>query len=252
MASVKDPVLSVRGLTRHFPRFRKPPVIAVQDLDFDLYAGEILALLGPNGSGKTTTFRMIATLLRPTKGRILFRGRDVFLKDGSFRRRLGYLPPEPGLYRQLTVKEHLTLWGGLQGLRGGALRGAVERMVERFGLAPVLGRKAGQLSTGYRQRLALARTFLHDPDVLVLDEPTRGVDVPTSMLVEEAMREARDRGKAVLFSTHLMEEVEHLADRIVVIYEGRKIAEGSLEALAAQTGERGLRKVFLKLIRSGL
>lgn len=249
MASLKEPVLSVRGLTRHFPRFGKPPVVAVQDLNFDLYAGEILALLGPNGSGKTTTFRMIATLLPPTRGEIRFRGKDVFRDEGAYRRRLGYLPPEPGLYRQLTVEEHLVIWAGLQGLEGHARREAMGWALERFGLEAVRKRRAGQLSTGFRQRLALARTFLHDPDLLVLDEPTRGVDVPTSMLVEETMREARDRGKAVLFSTHLMEEVEHLADRIVVIYEGRKIAEGTLKDLGRLTGERGLRKIFLRLLQ---
>ncbi len=248
VAAVREPVLSVRGLVRIFPRFARPPVVAVNGLDFDVYPGEILALLGPNGSGKTTTFRVIATLLPPTRGKVLYRGRDVFQKDGAYRRRLGYLPPEPGLYRHLTVREHLSLWAGFQGLSGERKNEAVARVVERFGLGSVLRRRAGQLSTGYRQRLALARTFLHEPEILVLDEPTRGVDVPTGLLVEQAMREARSEGRAVLFSTHLMEEVEHLADRIVVIHEGRKIAEGTLEDLARTTGERGLRKIFLKLL----
>ncbi len=248
MASLKTPVLSVRGLVRIFPRLGRSPVVAVNGLDFDVYPGEILALLGPNGSGKTTTFRVIATLLPPTRGTVLFRGREIFREDGLYRRHLGYLPPEPGLYRHLTVAEHLTLWAGFQGLSGKRRKDAVERVVARFGLGPVLKRRAGQLSTGYRQRLALARTFLHEPELLVLDEPTRGVDVPTGLLVEQAMREAREEGRAVLFSTHLMEEVEHLADRIVVIHEGRKIAEGTLKDLARATGETGLRKIFLKLL----
>ncbi len=242
------PLIEVRNLYKRFRRFRKPPVEAVRGLSFTLRRGEVLALLGPNGSGKTTTFRIVATLLQPDRGEIRWQGVPVHTRARAYRQALGYLPPEPGLYRNLTVREHLWIWGRIQGLSGAALRTAIESVVERFELQDVLHERAGRLSTGYRQRAALARTFLHDPDILVLDEPTRGVDVPTSVLVEEAVRDARRRGKGVLFSTHLMEEAEHLADRIVVIYQGRPVAEGTMEALQRRTGKTRLREIFLALI----
>lgn len=245
---MKRVLLEVQDLFKRFRRFRQPPVEAVQGLSFKLHPGEVLVLLGPNGSGKTTTFRIVATLLKPDRGTILWRGDPIHGREQKYRQALGYLPPEPGLYRHLTVREHLWIWGRLQGLSGKPLTQAIDRVVEQFGLHEVLSMRAGQLSTGFRQRTALARTFIHDPEILVLDEPTRGVDVPTSVLVEAAIRHARDRGKGVLFSTHLMEEAEHLADRIVVMVEGQPVAEGTMDDLRQKTGKNRLREIFLALV----
>jgi len=225
-------------------------VYAVRDLSLAVRAGEVYALLGPNGAGKTTALRCLAGVLRPDAGVVLVGGVDVSRDAVAAQRRLGFLAANTGLYPRLTVREYLAYHGALRGLPAGVVRAEVERVLERFAIASVGDVWCGALSTGQRQRVALARTVMHDPPVLVLDEPSLGLDVLAASDVRSCVSEARARGCAVLLSTHDMAEVELLADRVGVLVAGRLVAEGTVPELLAATGSPTLTRAFLTLASS--
>jgi sodium transport system ATP-binding protein len=222
---------------------------AVAGLSFRVAPGEIYGLLGPNGAGKTTTLRILAGILAPTAGEARVAGLDVAANALAVRRRLGFLTNTTGLYARLTGHELLTYFARLHGLTPEAGEARMATLVRALGLEPFFGRRCEALSTGERQRLSIARAVLHDPDVLILDEPTAGLDVLASRFLRDFVRAERDRGKAVLFSTHYLAEAELLCDRIGLLHRGRLLAEGTPAALRAAAGDApSLEEAFLRLV----
>ena len=238
----------VTDLVKTFQDPKRGTVNAVDHVSFDIKAGEIFGLLGPNGAGKTTTLRLLATLLKPTSGTATLGGYDIVREPGRVREQIGFLSGETGLYARLTPREILSFFGEMNGIRGGALKSRVEEMIQRFGISSFADTRTDKLSTGMKQRTAIARTLLHDPAVLILDEPTTGLDVPTARSIEECILDARNRGKCILYSTHVMEEAEYLCDRIAVISDGKLKMTGTMEELRAATGKQRLREIFLSLL----
>ena len=224
-------------------------LVAVHDLSLRVPAGEVYALLGANGAGKTTALRCLATLLRPTGGAARIDGFDAATQPLEVRRRLGFLAASMGLYQRLTARELLRYFAALNGLSPADAEARVEEMVAAFDLAPFADRLCGKLSTGQRQRVSIARAVVHDPPALVLDEPTLGLDVLSGEAIYRFVERARERRRAVIFSTHQMSEVELLADRVGVIAGGRLAAEGTVDEVVAAAGEHNLARAFLRIVR---
>jgi sodium transport system ATP-binding protein len=222
--------------------------VAVDRLTLRVRPGEVYALLGANGAGKTTALRCLSTLQRPSGGTARVNGYDVGKDPLGARANLGFLSASMGLYQRLTARELLEYFGRLQGLGGEELRRRVDESTELFEIVPFQDRFCGALSTGQRQRVSIARAVLHDPPALVLDEPTLGLDVLSGQTIFAFIHTARMRQRAVLFSTHQMDEVELLADRIGVLAAGRLVAEGTVDELVEQSGEKNLARAFLKII----
>ncbi|HEX2204853.1 MAG TPA: ABC transporter ATP-binding protein [Longimicrobium sp.] len=222
---------------------------AVRDLSLAVAPGEVYALLGANGAGKTTALRCLATLLAPTSGTARIAGFDVRAQPLEVRRRLGFLAASMGLYGRLSARELLRYFANLNGIHGAEAEARVEDGVERFGLGEFADRLCGKLSTGQRQRVSIARAVVHDPPALVLDEPTLGLDVLSGEAIYRFVEHARERGRAVIFSTHQMSEVELLADRVGIIAAGRLVVEGTVDEIVARAGEPNLARAFLRIVR---
>jgi sodium transport system ATP-binding protein len=223
--------------------------VAVDRLSLVVLPGEVYALLGANGAGKTTALRCLATLLRPTGGTARVAGNDVRTAPLQARASLGFLSASMGLYQRLTARELLEYFGRLQGMTGAALRERVEELVVLFEIEEFADRLCGTLSTGQRQRVSIARTVLHDPPVLILDEPTLGLDILSGRTIFAFIHTARMRKRAVLFSTHQMDEVELLADRVGVLAGGRLVAEGTVDELVERSGQKSLARAFLHILQ---
>lgn len=237
-------MIVVDGLSRRFGEF-----YAVRDVSFRVTGGEIVGLLGANGAGKSTIMRMISTLLEPGQGSIRVNGIDTRQDPVAVRKILGYHTGETGLYERHTPRELLTLFGRLHGLPKDEAAAEAATLVDAFEMGSFAEKHCGGLSTGQRQRVSLARTLMGKPRVLLLDEPTSGLDIVSSRFIMSALRELADNdGVAVLYSTHLMAEVELLCDRIIVIHEGMLVAEGTQAALREQTRSDSLAAAFIKLI----
>jgi len=241
-------MIQVHGLTKSFEDPKRGTVRAVDEVTFEVRPGEIFGLLGPNGVGKTTTLRLLATVIKPTGGTALLAGHDVRHEPAEVRRSIGFLSGDMGLYHRLTPRETLAFFGELNGLRGARLKTRIAEMCKLLDLVSVADTRIDRLSTGMRQRVAIARALVHDPPILILDEPTTGLDVPTANAIEEFILSAREAGKAVILSTHVMEEAEYLCDRVSVIHNGRIKISGTMEELRAATGKQRLREVFLELL----
>ena len=222
-------------------------VFAVRDVSFRAPDGAITALLGPNGAGKTTTLRMISTLVSPTAGRALVDGIDCSADAIAVRARIGILSDARGLYGRLTARENVRYYGALRGMAPGAVDAAIERLAEWLDMKPLLDRRTDGFSQGERMKVAIARTLVHDPGNVVLDEPTNGLDVMTTRSLREVIRRLRDAGKCVLFSSHVMQEVSALCDEIVIVARGCVVASGRAEALLAQSGRDNLEDAFVHL-----
>ena len=222
---------------------------AVAGLSFSVASGEIYGLLGPNGAGKTTTLRILAGILVPTTGSAHVAGIDVAQDPLSVRRRLGFLTNTTGLYPRLSGRELLGYFARMHGTSRDATAVRIDTLVAALSLGPFFERRCESLSTGERQRTSIARAVLHDPDVLILDEPTAGLDVLASRFLRDFVRAERDRGKAVLFSTHYLAEAELLCDRIGLLHRGRLLAEGTPAALRVAAGDApSLEEAFLRLV----
>jgi ABC-2 type transport system ATP-binding protein len=222
-------LLEVRGLSRHFG-----PIAAVDDVSFAVDRGGVLGFLGPNGAGKTTTMRMIAGFLAPSAGTAIVCGADVGQDPVAVKRHLGYLPEGAPLYIDMTPAGFLEFIAAIRGLTGAERRRRIAEVVERMQLGGVLRQRIETLSKGYRRRVALAQAILHDPDVLILDEPTDGLDPNQKHEVRELIR-AMAPTKAIVISTHILEEVEALCNRAIIIARGRIVADGTPEALRARS-----------------
>jgi len=225
-------------------------VVAVDGVSFRAEDGAITGLLGPNGAGKTTTLRMLYTLMQPDRGRIVVDGLDPAQDAGAVRSRLGVLPDARGLYKRLTARENIAYFGRLQGLDEGTITARTERLVAALDMGDFVDRRAEGYSQGQRTKTAIARALIHDPRNVLLDEPTNGLDVMTTRAMRSFLRELRAEGRCVLFSSHIMQEVAALCDRIVVIANGRVVADGTPDGIREQTGMANLEDAFVKVIGS--
>jgi sodium transport system ATP-binding protein len=236
------------GLAKHFTDQKGNVVKAVDGVSFQAHPGQIFGLLGCNGAGKTTTLRILSTVIKPTAGKATVAGLDVLTQPEKVRATIGFMSTSTALYGRLQAREVIEYFGGLYGLKGEQLKKRVDYVVDKLQIGEFADRLCDKLSTGQKQRVNIARTILHDPPVLFFDEPTAGLDVVLSQTVMEFIEEARDMGKTIVFSTHIMSEVERLCDHVAIIDKGRLHGEGTVEELKAQTGETSLEKAFLKLV----
>jgi len=243
--------IEAAGLRKVFVDPKRGRVEALSGLDLACRQGEIFGLLGPNGAGKTTTLRVLATLLAPTSGTARVDGIDVAADPLEVRRRIGFLSGTTGLYPRLTPRETLAYFGKLHGIEPGELGRRIDAMLDRFGMREYADARCESLSTGQKQKVSIARAVLHDPPVLILDEPTTGLDVLASASMIEFIESRRAAGTCVLFSTHVLSEAERLCDRIGIIFRGRLLASGTIAELSERTGKKWLADVFLEVVRLG-
>jgi sodium transport system ATP-binding protein len=239
-------MIRVENLHKSFGEIR-----AVDGVSFTARDGEITGLLGPNGAGKTTTLRMLYTLMRPDAGRVLVDDIDSGVDPLAVRKRLGVLPDARGLYKHLSARENIDYFARLQGVPAEKSARRREALVEVLEMGDFADRRAEGFSQGQRVKTAIARALIHDPKNVLLDEPTNGLDVMATRRMRQFMRDLRAEGRCVLFSSHIMQEVAQLCDRIIVIAKGRVVADESPEALRLQTGESNLEEAFVKIIGSG-
>jgi sodium transport system ATP-binding protein len=242
-------MIEVHDLHKSF-KTRTGEVKAVQGVSFTARDGEITGLLGPNGAGKTTTLRMLYTLMTPDSGSVRVDRFDVIRDAEAVRRRLGVLPDARGVYKRLTARENIAYFGRLHGMRDADIAARTSELSEALDMADVLDRRTEGFSQGQRTKTAIARALVHDPKNVILDEPTNGLDVMTTRGMRDFLRRLRAEGRCVIFSSHIMQEVAALCDRIVVIAHGRVMAEGTADELRAQTGEQNLEDAFVKVIGS--
>lgn len=241
-------LLAARKLSKAFG-----DVQAVDDFSLTVQAGEVVGLLGPNGAGKTTMLRMIAGILTPDQGSVEIDGINMAAHPLEAKAKLGFLTGDTQLYRRLTPREVLFYFGRLYEVAEDTLAGRVEELIRRLEISEFADRQCQTLSSGQKQRANIARAFLHDPPVVVLDEPTNALDIVSGRFIVEEIRRQRQSGKAILFSTHIMSEAEYLCDRIALIHKGRRVEEGSKEEIIARSGLPTLTDAFLEAIgeRSG-
>ncbi len=242
------PVIVIHQLEKHF-RWGRQTVSALNGISFRVNTGEVFGLLGPNGAGKTTTLRIIMGLVRPDGGFAEVGGVRTGPDHPAVRASIGLVSTNDGVYPWLSVREMLLYFADLYGLPHDVAWRRLESLSDRLGLAPFLDQRCGTLSTGQRQRVILARGLMHDPPVMLLDEPTRGLDVVGSQTVFEFVEHLREREKAVLLSTHRLDEAERICDRFGLLHRGTLMVAGTLEEIRAATGKRHLVDMFLEMMR---
>ncbi|MFN7977337.1 MAG: ATP-binding cassette domain-containing protein [Vicinamibacterales bacterium] len=236
-------MIAIEGLQKRFGS-----VQAVRDVRFRAEDGTVTGLLGPNGAGKTTTLRMLSGLMRPDAGRIQVDAIDVVADPIGAQRVMGQLPDSRGLYPRMTAREHIEFFADLQGLDRASTKARVAALLTRLGLESIADRRVAGFSQGERTKVALARALVHAPRNVILDEPTNGLDVMSTRAVREVIRGLREQGCCVVFSSHIMQEVSALCDRIVVIADGTVVADGTADDLRARTGRENLEDAFVSLV----
>jgi sodium transport system ATP-binding protein len=241
-------MIESRGLTKVFHDKKRGEIRAVDNVSFSCKPGQIYGLLGANGAGKTTTLRMLATILEPTDGTAIVCGHDVNDSPEKVRANVGFLSTATALYPRLTSQEMVEYFGRLNGMDEPALKRRVDEIFSRLGMDSFRDRRCDKLSTGMKQKTSIARTLIHDPQVMIFDEPTLGLDIMTARTIVDFIRQCRDRGKTVIFSTHIMSEVEKLCDVIGIIQSGKLLAEGSLAELRDRFQEQDLEEIFVKIV----
>jgi sodium transport system ATP-binding protein len=244
-------MIEARLLTKVFNEGRRGEIRGTDSVSFTVEPGRIYGLLGANGAGKTTTLRMIATLLKPTGGTATVGGHDVVREPDKVRACVGFLAASTALYARLTAREMIAFFGRLNGMTEPALRARIRTLADELEMHEFLDRRCEKLSTGMKQKTSIARTLVHDPQVMIFDEPTLGLDVMTARSIIRFVRECRGRGKTVIYSTHVMSEAEKLCDVIGIIHGGALKAEGTVAELRTLTGERDLEDCFVKIVDPG-
>jgi ABC-2 type transport system ATP-binding protein len=237
------PELRALQLSKHFSGVR-----VVKDVSFTIHPGEIVGYLGPNGSGKTTTARMLAGLIEPSSGRVEYGGRNIRDDLVAFRRQLGYIPEEPYLYPFLSGTEYLHLIGRLREMPERLLTKKIETFLELFGLTAAADQSIASYSKGMRQKIVISSALMHDPSVVLFDEPETGLDVSTTLMLRHLVRTLAARGKAILYSSHILEVVERVCDRVIVLHKGDMVADDSIERLRTLLSRSSLEGVFSQLV----
>ncbi len=242
-------MIRVQRLVKEFDDARQGVFRAVDDVSFEVRPGEIYGLLGPNGAGKTTCLRILSTVLRPTRGVAEVDGLNVVRDPEGVRCRIGFMSCNTGIYDRMTAREMVEYYGRLYGIPEDRLQHRIEEIFEVLQMTDIRDRLGGKMSTGMKQKVSIARTIVHDPPVIIFDEPTSGLDVLVARAVLQAVSALRDQGKCIIFSTHIMREVEKLCDRIAVIHRGRILAEGTLPELADRYQQPDVEELFFDLIQ---
>jgi ABC-2 type transport system ATP-binding protein len=237
------PLLEARHLVKRFHG-----ITVVDDVSFVVRPGEVVGYLGPNGSGKTTTGRMLTGLVEPSSGSVLFEGRNVSDDPIEYRRRLGYVPEEPTLYPFLSAREQLRLLGRLRELPAASMERKMTALLELFGMADAAEQSISAYSKGMRQKVLIIAALLHDPDLLIFDEPDSGLDITTSLILRHLVHTLAARGKAVLYSSHVLEVVEKLCTRVIVLHRGRIVAQDTVQQLRTLMAHQSLEEVFAELV----
>src|SRR2546430_9747431 len=241
-------MIEATNLTKVFRDRKGGDIRAVHGITFRCQPGQIYGLLGANGAGKTTALRLLATILQPTDGTARVAGFDIREQPEKVRASVGFLSTATALYGRLTPRETVEYLGRLNGLNGDKLRPRTEELFALLEINEFADRRCDKLSTGMKQKVSIARTLVHDPPVMIFDEPTLGLDVMAARTIVGFIRECRNRGKTVIFSTHVMSEVEKLCDNIGIIHDGKLLAEGPLRELRAKYGEQDLEEIFVKVV----
>ncbi len=241
-------MIQVEELSKSFADLRRGDVPALDGVSFEVRPGEIFGLLGPNGAGKTTCLRILSTVLRPTGGRALVAGYDVATHPEEVRQRIGFMSGNTGIYDRMTAWEMVEHFGRLYGVPEDRLRGRLDEIFDTLQMNGIRDQLGSKMSTGMKQKVSIARTIVHDPPVLIFDEPTSGLDVLVARNVLEAIKSLRSQGKCIIFSTHIMREVEKLCDRVAVINKGSILAMGSVKELEDRYGEPDMEELFFTLI----
>ena len=241
-------MIEAHNLTKTFKDKKRGIITAVSDVSFICRPGQIYGLLGANGAGKTTTLRLLATLLKPTSGSATLAGHDALTAATEVRANVGFLAASTALYGRLTAREMIRYFGELNSMSDDAIRARIQVLADELDMHEFLDRRCDKFSTGMKQKTSIARTLIHDPAVMIFDEPTLGLDVMTARSIVRFVRECRARGKTVIYSTHVMSEVEKLCDIIGIIHGGRLVAEGTLAELQARFSERDMEEIFVKAV----
>jgi sodium transport system ATP-binding protein len=243
-------VIRAEGLHKTFVDARGEEVHAVRGVSFEAGRGEILGILGPNGAGKTTLLRMLAAIIRPTQGAASVCGFGVVEEPDEVKRRIGFLSGNTKLYARMTATETTRYFGRLTGLDDETIRRRTDAIFASLDMEDIRDRRFEKLSTGEKQKVSIARTLIHDPEVLMLDEPTAGLDVIASRAIVSLIRQAKAQRKTVLLSTHYMTEAEELCDRVALIHEGRFLAMDTLQGLVERTGTTSLNEAFFRTLEA--
>jgi len=243
-------MIEARGLTKIFRDKKRGEIRAADGVTFTCRPGQIYGLLGANGAGKTTTLRLLATILQPTDGTAKVAGFDILDDPEKVRAHVGFLSTATALYGRLTAREMVEYFGRLNGLDNSTLRRRVDELFQLLDLNEYSDRRCDKLSTGNKQKVSIARTLVHDPPVMIFDEPTVGLDVMTARTIVGFIRDCRTRGKTVIFSTHVMSEAEKLCDTIGIIHNGKLLREGTLAELRAQAGITDLEDIFVQTVEA--
>ena len=241
-------MIEAHNLTKTFKDKKRGVITAVDNVSFTCRPGQIYGLLGANGAGKTSTLRMLATLLKPTDGSCTVAGHDTTRDPEKVRANVGFLAASTALYGRLTAREMVAYFGDLNGLGRDATNARIKQLADELDMHEFLDRRCDKFSTGMKQKTSIARTLIHDPAVMIFDEPTLGLDIMAARTIVKFVRECRGRGKTVIYSTHIMSEVEKLCDVIGIIHNGRLLAEGTLAELRERYRESDLEEIFVKAV----
>ena len=236
------------NLTKIFQDKKRGEIRAVDQVNIECKPGRVYGLLGLNGAGKTTLMRLLSTTLKPSSGTAKVAGYDIIQEPEKVKEKIGFLSSDTGLYNRLTAEETVTYFGRLNNIEEKTLKRKVDEIFLTFDMTEFKDRRIDKLSTGMKQKVSIARTFVNNPEVLILDEPTLGLDVVTSRSIIEFIKESKKLNKCILFSTHIMWEAEKLCDDIAIIHNGKILEVGSLSQLQAKTGLKELDDIFVKII----
>lgn len=246
---VDTAMIHVRDLSKSYDDLTRGKFVALDAVSFDAYPGEIFGLLGPNGAGKTTALRILSTVLRPTGGTAQVNGFDVVTQAPQVRHQIGFMSTNTGVYDRMTAWEMVEYFGRLYGIADAELADRMEAVFDRLQMNDIRDRLGAKMSTGMKQKVSIARALVHDPPVVIFDEPTTGLDVLVARALLKTVAELREHGKCVIFSTHIMREAEKLCDRIAILHRGTILANGRLEQLRDEHQELDLEELFFRLIK---
>jgi sodium transport system ATP-binding protein len=241
-------MIQVSQLSKQFTDLKNGTTMALDRVSFEVRPGQIFGLLGPNGAGKTTCLRILSTVLKPTSGTATVAGYNVATHPAQVRANIGFMSNNTGIYDRMTAWEMVAYYGQLYGMPKEALRNRMESIFEMLQMQEIRDVLGSKMSTGMKQKVSIARTIVHDPPVMIFDEPTSGLDVLVARNVVKTIETLRDQGKCIIFSTHIMREVEKLCDEIAIIYKGRILAAGTVQTLEAEHGQTDMEELFFDLI----
>jgi sodium transport system ATP-binding protein len=241
-------MIHVRNLSKRYPDLRHGQIVAIERASFDALPGEVFALVGPNGAGKTTLLRILSTVLQPTAGSATVNGYDVVANSTEVRRQIGFVSVNTAIYDRMTGWELVEYFGRLHELADEVLAERMESLFARFQMDDLRHLMGSRMSTGMKQKVSIARALVHDPPVLIFDEATSGLDVLAARELLETVEQLRDHGKCIIFSSHIMNEVQRISDRLAILHRGRIIEQGSLDELAGRHDCANLEDLFYRMI----